>query len=110
MDKLVRRVTVVHHAGDNPEGIVVYENPDQRRDDEDDRRTSPLLRPIERVVRRLLKAKAILDQDAYQRYLNSGRRRRDGWLRDAPGNMIKSYRKAYNEARKAVPFGLLPKA
>jgi hypothetical protein len=33
MDKLVRRVTVVHCAGDNREGTVVYEaDPGQRED------------------------------------------------------------------------------
>jgi hypothetical protein len=110
MDKLVRRVTVVQGTGDNREGVVVYEDPDERREERYSRRTSPLLRPFERVARHLIKADLIFVQDAYQRYLDSSRRRRDGWLRDAPENVFKSSRKAYNEARKAVPFGLLPKA
>jgi hypothetical protein len=109
MDKLVRRVTVVHHAGDTREGTVVYEDQDERREDKQRQRTSPWLRPTERVVRRLLKAELIGFQDAYQGFLNSSRRRRNGWLLYAPANLARSSRKAYNEARKAVPFGLLPK-
>ena len=38
------------------------------------------------------------------------RRRRDGWLVDAPATVVESGRKAYNEARKAIPFRILPKA
>jgi hypothetical protein len=107
MDKLVKRVTVVHGTGDR---TVVYEDRDERLDEEIRRRTSPWLRPIESVVRQLLKADLVGAQEAYQRFLDSGRRRKNGWLLDAPRNVVKSSRKAYNEGRKGVLVGLLPKA
>jgi hypothetical protein len=43
------------------------------------------------------------------RHNESNRRGRDGWLLDGPANLAESGRKTFNEARKAVPFRLLPK-
>jgi hypothetical protein len=73
-------------------------------------RTSPLTRPIERAARRLEKAQLIFAQDLLRRHAESNRRRRDGWVLEAPANVIEAGRHAYNEARKAVPFRILPKA
>src|SRR5437764_854970 len=92
MDKLVRRVTVVQRSGDTRERTVVYEDPDERHDEENRRKTSPWLRPVEHIARHLLKAQLVGYQDAYQRYLNSARRRRNGWLYDAPSNYMKASR------------------
>src|SRR5205085_11404921 len=107
MDKLVRRVTVVQRSGDVRTATVTYQDPEL--EEEQRVKTSPLLRPIERVVRRILKADVILTQEQYQRHLESGRQRRNGWLYDLPSNVAHSGIKAYNEARKMVPFKLLPK-
>jgi Family of unknown function (DUF6312) len=105
MDKLVDRVTVVRRSGDQREAIAVYRDPRSSRN-----KSSPWLRPLERGVRRLLRAAVVQTQDQYQRHLDSNRKRRDGWLIDAPANFVKASRKGYNEARKAVPFRVLPKA
>ena len=109
MDKLVKRVTVIHGTGANRERIVAYEDKDESLDDEQKRRTSRWLRPVERFARYMLKADLVGAQEAYQRHLNSSRKRKNGWLRDAEKDYDKASRKAYNEARKIAPF-LLPPA
>jgi hypothetical protein len=105
MDKLVKRVTVVQGSGDTRHATVVYE--DDETDDSSE--TAPLLQPVERAVRHMLKADVIMAQEAYERFLKSSRRGRIAWLVEAPTNIFQAQRKAYNEGRKAVPFGLLPK-
>jgi hypothetical protein len=109
MDKLVKRVTIVHGTGANRETSVVYEQRDESLNQEQKRRTSPLLRPFERFTRRMLKADLIGAQEAYQRHLDSSRKRKNGWLRDETKNHERALRKAYNEARKVAPF-ILPRA
>jgi hypothetical protein len=106
MDKLVRRVTVVQRSGETRTATVAYEHPEEHEDETI--QSSSFLRPVERVVRRLLKAEVIFTQEQYKRHLESGGRK-NGWLLDAPSNILHAGLKAYNEARKAVPFRLLPK-
>jgi hypothetical protein len=108
MDKLVRRVTVVHRSSDEPRAVAVYRAPAQKERKER-ARVSILTRPLERGARHLERAIAIFGQEALRRHEDSNRRRRDGWLLEGPGNLIESGRKALNEARKAVPFVSLPK-
>jgi hypothetical protein len=105
MDSLVKRVTVIQRSGDNPEAVEVYQEQRKKR-----RKVSVFARPLERAARRLVRAEVLFGQELLRRGEESNRRRRDGWLLEAPANMIESGRKAYNEARKAVPFRLLPKA
>jgi Family of unknown function (DUF6312) len=104
MDKLVRRVTVIHGTRDDPKSVAVYREPLKERN-----KVSVLTRPLERGARRLEKALVIFGQESLRRHEESNRRRRDGWLLDLPGNFVESSRKALNEARKAVPFVNLPK-
>jgi hypothetical protein len=105
MDKLVRRVTVIHRGRDEPKPVTVYRAPAHK----DRGKTSGLIRPFERGARHLEKAIIIFGQETLRRHEDSNRRRRDGWLLEGPGNLIESGRKALNEARKAVPFIPLPK-
>jgi Family of unknown function (DUF6312) len=106
MDKLVRRVTVIHGTRDDPKSVAVYREPRRERNRA---RVSVLTRPLERGVRHLEKAIVIFGQEALRRHEESNRHRRDGWLLDLPANFAESGRKALNEARKAVPFVNLPK-
>ena len=110
MDKLVRRVTVVSGSGDHRSAQVAYRSDDDKdRDDFDefDDLERPRLRRAERSMRHMLKAELIAAQNAYQRHLASVRKGGEEWIYDAPGNFLRSTRKAYREARKASPFGLL---
>jgi len=52
----------------------------------------------------------IFGQEVLRRHDRANRRRRDGWLIEAPATVFESGRKAYNEARKGIPFRILPKA
>jgi uncharacterized protein DUF6312 len=106
MDKLVRRVTVIHGTRDDPKSVAVYREP---REERGKARVSVLTRPLERGARHLDKALVIFAQETLRRHEESNRRRRDGWLLELPGNFVESSRKALNEARKAVPFVNLPK-
>jgi hypothetical protein len=105
MDSLVKRVTVIQRRDDKPEAVEVYEEPRKKR-----RKVSVFARPLERAARRLIRAEVVFGNELLRRGEESNRRRRDGWLLEAPANMTESGRKAYNEARKGVPFRLLPKA
>ena len=102
MDKLVRRITAVPRGGGD--ATVVY------RERGGGAKSSELLRPVERVVRRVLKADLIRANETYRLHEESKKQGRDEWLLDAPSNTLKANRKAYNEVRKAVPYGILPKA
>jgi hypothetical protein len=103
MDKLVRRVTVVHGSGEHRDAKVVYKHDD----DDDDDTGHPGFKGLERAVRHMLKAQVIAAQDAYQRHLDAAAKNDNSWLVDAPMNFIKSRRKAMKEMRKASPFGAL---
>jgi len=108
MDKLVRRVTVVSGSGDHTSAQVAYRSDDDKdRDEFFEDLERPRLRRGERSMRHLLKADLIAAQNAYRRHLASVRKGGEEWIYDAPGNFLRSTRKAYREARKASPFGLL---
>ena len=104
MSDLIERITVIRRDGSSPDPVTVYRQPGKTR------KGSFLLRPVERAARRLVKAQVIFGQEVLRRHDEANRRRRDGWLMDAPSIVVGSGRKAYNEARKAVPFRILPKA
>jgi hypothetical protein len=98
MDKLVRRVTVVHGSGEHRDAKVVYKHAD------DDDAGHPSFEGLERAVRHMLKAQVTAAQDAYQRHLDAAAKNDKSWLADAPMNFIKSRQKAMKEMRKALPF------
>jgi len=101
---LVRRITVLKHSGDTVEAVTVHREPRKRP------KVSAWTSPFERATRRLVRAHVVFGQEVLRRAALSNRRRRDGWLLEAPGNIIESGRKAFNEEiRKGVPFRLLPK-
>lgn len=101
---LVNRITVLERSGDTVEAVTVHQEPRKRR------KVSAWTSPIERAARRLVRAQVVFGQEVLRRHNRSNRRRRDGWLLEAPANLIESGRKAFNEeVRKGVPFILLPK-
>jgi hypothetical protein len=104
MDDPIERITVIQHKGDVSETATVYLKPRKRR------KVSMLGGPCERVARRLVRSHIVFGQEMLRRHDKANRRRRDGWLIEAPSTIIESGRKAYNVARKAVPFRILPKA
>lgn len=105
MDKLVKRVTLVKRSSAGTEAVRVYSSDKKKK-----RKVSALVAPLEKAARKLVKSNVVLGQEAIRRTNKANRRRRDGWFFDGPVIIAKSSRSAYNQARKAVPFGLLPKA
>jgi hypothetical protein len=103
MDKLVRRITQIRRAGDKSEPTVIYEKTEAGDD------VSVLTNPAEKVAKRILTADQAFTEEALRLHEKSARERDGGWLFDAPINIMKAHRKAFNEARKAVPFRLVPK-
>jgi hypothetical protein len=103
MVDLIGRITVIEFDGNRPAATTVYRKPLRRR------RPSELTRPLERITRRLVRAHIIFGQEVLRRHDRANRRRRDGWLLEAPAIVAASGRKAYNEARKGVLFRVLPK-
>jgi hypothetical protein len=102
MDKLVKRVTVVHGSGEGRHAEVVYKT--EEDEDEEEFGGGPNLRRLERSVRRMLKAQVIAAQEAYQRHIDSAEKGGKTWLYEAPNNFMKARRKAMKEMRKASPF------
>jgi hypothetical protein len=101
----MRRVTLIQRSEHTPTAITVYRQRRKRR-----RMISILMMPLERAARRLIRAQIIFGQEVLRRHDRANRRRRDGWLVEAPATVIQSGRRAYNEeVRKAVPSRLLPK-
>jgi Family of unknown function (DUF6312) len=105
MDKLVRRITLIKRAGAKTETVQIYRSPGKRKR----RKVSGWAAPFERGARKMLKANIALGQSALDRTNRANRRRRDGWMLDAPVIVFKAGRAGYNQARKAIPFGMLPK-
>lgn len=105
MSDLIERVTVLQRDADVAQAVTLY-----RRDQKRSAKSSTVSRSLEKATRRMIRAEIIFAEDLLRRHDESSRRRKDGWLLEAPANMVGAGRKAYNEARKAVPFRLLPKA
>jgi hypothetical protein len=103
-DELISRITVIDRGGESPEVVTVYRQPRKRR------KVSVVLRPLHRAARRIVRSHVVFGNELLRREDRASRRRRDGWLLEAPSIVLESGRKAYNEARKAVPFRILPKA
>ena len=105
MDKLVKRVTLVQRGSAGTETTRIYKSSEKKK-----RKVSAMVAPRGKAARKLSKANVGLGQEMVSRTDKANRRKRDGWLFDGPIIVAKSGRAAYNQARKAVPFGLLPKA
>lgn len=109
MGDVFKRVTVIRRRGDESESVTVYKDP-RSKEPRSRRRVSVLTEPLERVARRLVRAQIVFGQEVLRRHDRANRRRRDGWMIEAPTTLTESGRKAYNEARKGIPFRILPKA
>ena len=107
MDKLVKSITVIRRVGAETEAVRIYQDPSAKKKR---RKVSGWAEPFERAARKLLKANTAFSEGALRRTNKANRRRRDGWVFDAPVIVLKSGRDSYNQARKAVPFGIMPKA
>jgi hypothetical protein len=104
MGEVIRRITVIQRNGDKAETRTIYREPRRGR------KVSVLTRPLERIAVHLARAQVIYGRELLRRHDRANRRRRDGWLLEGPAIILEAGRSAYNEARKGVPFRILPKA
>ena len=58
------------------------------------KKQSSLLKPIERMFRRAIKFEARLLNDYLGRHERSNSKKRDGWIKDLPDNLVRSIRKS----------------
>lgn len=83
--KSVRRVIVL--GDDGP--VTVHSKKRKKR-----KKQSPWLKPFEKAERRVLKAVDKATSEYRDRHDSSNRKRKDGWIEDAPKNAMKAARKA----------------
>jgi Family of unknown function (DUF6312) len=88
VDEIIRRITVIGTGPSGPSAEVLFEKGSKRR------KSSRLLKPVERVQRRVLKAQKAFADEALALHEKRARKRKDGWLRDAPMIVFKANRKA----------------
>jgi hypothetical protein len=88
------RVTVVNPSSGATE--TLYRKKGRRRK----KRVSRALRPLERAVFHSLEATDAAAGNLLSRHRRSRRKRRDGWLRDAPNNVMKAHRRGWKKLRK----------
>ena len=88
MDKIVRSITLV---GTGPTGSsveTVFGKGSKRA------KSSRFLKPVEKIQRRMLEAHKTFADEALALHEKYARKRKDGWLRDAPVIVFKANRKA----------------
>jgi hypothetical protein len=86
MAKFVERITAVSLGGGEAETVYTASKPK--------RKVSRWLKPLEKGHRRMLKALVAYGAELEGRHERSNRKRRNGWLRDAPLNMLRAQREA----------------
>lgn len=91
MDNIIRRITVIRTGPSGVSAEVLFEKDSGRR------KSSRLLKPAERVQRRVLKAQKAFADEALAQHEVRTRKRKDGWLRDAPTILVKANRKALKQ-------------
>ncbi len=96
LGRLTRRVTVVPPNGTDEAPIVVYER--KRRQ----RKGSPLVRGLEKLIRRSMMAQRVYFDSYLQRHAESNTRKKDGWVRDGLYNHARAQRRAVKVLRGLV--------
>jgi len=86
--KAIRQITLIHSGPQGTTSQVLFKKKTKRR------KSSRLLKPLEKLQRRLLKAQKTFGDEAFSLHEKHNRKRKDGWLRDAPVIAIKASRRA----------------
>jgi hypothetical protein len=101
LSKSVRRVTVLQrNASGDVTPVVVFKRGRGKK------KGTRLMRPLEKAARSLADASNAATSTYLKRHKKSNRKRRDGWVRDTPTNVIEAGRKALKEIRPARFLGL----
>ena len=101
LSKSVKRITVLQRDADgNMSPVVVFKKRRSKK------KGSQMLRPVERIMRSYADVSDAATGTYLRRHKKSNRKRRDGWVRDLQGNLVKAGRKGAREIRPAAVFGL----
>jgi len=101
LSKSVRRVTVLQHdAAGVVTPVTLFKRGRKKK------KGTRLLRPAEATVRMLTEVADTATGTYLRRHKKSNRKRRDGWVRDTPANLVDAGRKALKEIRPARILGL----
>jgi hypothetical protein len=101
LSKSVKRITVLQKdANGNTSPVVVFKRKRGKK------KGTQMLRPVERVMRSLAETSDAATGTYLRRHKKSNRKRKDGWVRDVPGNFVKAGRKGIKELRPAAFLGL----
>ncbi len=88
MPKAVRRVTIVKPEGE----LVLYTRQGKKK-----RKDSKFLKPLRKAVRKSLRAQQVFNDEILERFDNSSRKKKDGWIRDSQKNVFKATRKGLKQ-------------
>jgi Family of unknown function (DUF6312) len=70
------------------------------------KKATALLKPVEKLTRSLVEAGDTTTGTYLRRHKRAYRKRRDGWVRDLPSNIIRATTKGAREIRPASILGL----
>lgn len=86
----IKRVTIL--TGDSAQTVF---NGEKKK-----RKSTRMMRPLEKLTRRVLKAGNELTEQSLDRHERSSRKKKDGWAKDLMKNSMKANRKAFRKLVK----------
>jgi hypothetical protein len=101
LSKSVRRVTVLHKDGNGVVSPVVVFRRDRKK-----KKQTAYLKPFEQFGRSLVNMSDTTTSDYLRRHKKSNRKHRDGWLRDAPTNIVRANSKGAKKLRVSQFLGM----
>jgi hypothetical protein len=101
LSKSVRRITMLQR---DPSGglspVVLFKRGRKKK------KSTAFIRPFERFTRSLADTADEATGTYLRRHKRSNRKRRDGWVRDLPNNVVRAATKGAMELRPAALLGL----
>ena len=101
LSKSVRRVTVLTKDAQGSVQAVTLYRKDRKR-----KKGTRAFKPLERMARRVADANDRAAGTYFRRYKKSNRKRRDGWIRDMPENLMRSSSKGFKRLNPVRLIGL----
>ncbi len=101
LSKSVRRITILTRDGSGGFSPVVLFKKGRKK-----KKATALIKPVERMTRSLVEASDKATSTYLRRHKKANRKRRDGWVRDLPNNIVRAASKGAREIRPADLLGL----
>lgn len=101
LGKSVRRITVLQPDGAGSVSPVVLYQRDRKK-----KKGTAIARPFEKAARQVAEASDRYTSTYLRRHKKANRKRKDGWVRDFPENVVKATNKARKQIRPSALFGL----